>query len=410
MIHRSNYKKIIESLSKQEITIIIGARQVGKTTISQKVCQDLKEQGKKVLYLNLDIESDFANLNTQRDLLNKIKLEFGDSFGYVFIDEIQQKEDAGRFLKGIYDMNLPYKFIVTGSGSLELKEKVGEALTGRKYMLNMHTLSFKGFINYRTNYKYKDKLDDYCSVEKDKTHDYLQEYLAFGGYPKVVTSNNIQTKLDAMNEIFTSYISKDIAYLLGVRSPQKFVKLIKLLAVQSGGIINYSQLASDTNISVDTLKNYLWYAEQTFIISIVKPYFTNSKKELVKSPTVYFNDIGMLNFGTGIYGNQHIHNGFVFQNFIYKLLQNKYETEINKINYWRTKDKAEVDFVIHELGNTIPIEVKFTKLKKTEISRSFHSFINKYSPKKAIIVNLDLETEIIIKETTVSFIPYWKLL
>jgi len=158
MIHRSNYKKIIESLSKQEITILIGARQVGKTTISQKVCQDLQEQGKKVLYLNLDIESDFAYLNTQRDLLNKIKLEFGDSFGYVFIDEIQQKEDAGRFLKGIYDMNLPYKFIVTGSGSLELKEKVGEALTGRKYMLNMHTLSFKEFINYKTNYKYKDKL------------------------------------------------------------------------------------------------------------------------------------------------------------------------------------------------------------------------------------------------------------
>ena len=411
MINRDIENIIIDSLNKKEVTIIAGARQVGKTTILKHIISKLKSRSEKVLYFNLDIEQDNKYFASQQLLINKIQLENGNGPSFVFIDEIQQKEDAGRFLKGLYDMNLPYKFVVTGSGSLELKEKISEALTGRKHLIEMYPVSFREFINFKTNYKYKNKLELFFNLEKDKTKLLLNEYLTFGGYPAVITADNITAKKEVMNEIFSSYITKDITYLLGVRAPDKFVKLIQLLAVYSGYIVNYSQLAQETGLRTETLKTYLWYAEQTFIIKIVKPYFTNGKKEITKSPTIYFNDLGMWNFSKGMYGTT-INNtdGMIFQNFVYLILKDNFTTGLAKVNYWRSKDKAEVDFIIHQQTGITPVEVKFSNINKTTVSRSFRSFINIYSPKIGYIVSPDFEAIITIGKTKVLFIPFWKLI
>lgn len=410
MIKRLNYDLVLKYLDKKEIIILIGARQVGKTTVLQEIMKDLSRSENNILYFNLDIENDASFFESQEKLLNRIGLEFEKKPAYIFIDEIQQKQDAGRFLKGLYDMNLPYKFIVTGSGSLELKQQVGEALTGRKRLMIMDTVSFREFVDYKTNYKYSKRLNAYFSIEAQKTQNFLNEYLIFGGYPKVVTSKDTTDKKEVLTEIFNSYITKDISFLLGVRSTDKFIKLIKLLAVQSGGILNYNQLASDVGVNVDTLKNYLWYAEQTFIISIIRPYFTNAKKELTKSPVVYFNDIGLLNFAIGRMEITSLDNGFLFQNFVFNLLRQKYQSPTSPINHWRTKDKAEVDFIVHSKGEIIPVEVKFSELKKTSISRSFRSFVNKYQPKKAFIVNLSMKEKLMLGETEIQFIPYQDLI
>lgn len=404
MIARKIKSKLLDSLKLKEITILIGARQIGKTTILKEIIKGLKN----ALYFNLDIEQDNRYFNSQQEFLNKIQLEVGSKKAYIFIDEIQQKEDAGRFLKGLYDMDLPYKFIATGSGSLELKEKIGEALTGRKHLIEMSSVSFEEFVDYKTSYKYTKSLTSFYNVERTKTRLLLDEYLKFGGYPAVVTADTILRKKEIMNEIFVSYITKDISYLLGVKYPDKFVKLIRLLAVQSGGILNYSQLSQDVGIRLETLKTYLWYAEQTYIISIVKPFFTNAKKEITKSPSIYFNDIGMCNFSRSNFNSDTI-DGMIFQNFIYLKLKAKHEKGLQKINYWRTKNKAEVDFIIHTKEGIVPVEVKYSELKKTAITRSFRSFINKYAPKKAYIINLSLDDNILINETDVIFILYWKL-
>jgi len=409
MIRRTIKKRVVDSLSLKEITIITGARQIGKTTLLKEIINDLKHKGKETLYFNLDIEEDKRHFESQQRLLNKIELEVGRQHAYIFVDEIQQKENAGRFLKGIYDMGLPYKFIVTGSGSLELKEKVSEALTGRKYLIEMGPVSFIEFVNFKTNYKYQSKLPLFFEAEKEKTELLLNEYLIFGGYPAVITAGTINRKLEVMNDIFTSYITKDISYLLKIRQPDKFVKLIRLLAVLSGNILNYTQLAQDVGVKLDTLKTYLWYAEQTFIIKTVKPYFTNLKKELTKSPTVYFNDLGMLNFSKGGFRTSPL-DGMLFQNFIYINLKEKYDKGLSHVNYWRTKDKAEVDFIIHTDYGVVPVEVKIKKIKNPTVSRSYKSFITKYSPIKGAVVNLELTYELTSGETKVLFMPYWKLL
>ena len=165
-IRRDIFQDLKSHLAKKEITLIVGPRQAGKTTLMMLLKEYLESVRKKTVFLSLDFENDQKFFSSQNALIEKLKLEFGNNEGYVFIDEIQRKEDAGVFLKGLYDMSLPYKFIVSGSGSVELKEKVHESLAGRKAMFEVFPVSFREFVNFKTGYKYDDKLADYFTVEK----------------------------------------------------------------------------------------------------------------------------------------------------------------------------------------------------------------------------------------------------
>ena len=138
LIKRSVYPKLLAHLENDEITLLVGPRQAGKTTLMLALIDELREKKLKYIYLNLDIEKDRYFFASQDRLVEKIKIEIGNSKGYVFIDEIQRKENAGLFLKGISDMKLPYKFVVTGSGSVELKEKIYESLAGRKRIFEIY--------------------------------------------------------------------------------------------------------------------------------------------------------------------------------------------------------------------------------------------------------------------------------
>jgi predicted AAA+ superfamily ATPase len=411
MIKRKIKKEIVAHLNKKEISLIAGARQIGKTTLLQEIMNDLITANEKVLFLNLDIESHFVYFKTQDTLLNKIRLELGES-GFVFIDEIQRLENAGLFLKGIYDSNLAYKFIVTGSGSLELKENISESLAGRKRVFEMMPVSFTEFVNHKTGYRYEDRLSQFFDIEKEKTNSLLIEYLNFGGFPRVITENLLPEKAKIMDEIVKSYIEKDLVYLLKIDRPELFSLLIKILSLLCGKMINFSELAKQTNLSVPTIKKYLWYAEKTFCIYWVTPYFSNALKEITKSATCYFNDLGFRNYPIGQMGNLQINQqmGFVFQNFIFLILKEYTRWKNCSINYWRSTDKAEVDFVLNFTTSVIPVEVKYGTIKKPTVSRSFRSFIEKYAPAEAWIINLDFESEMTINSTKVIFKPFYKLL
>ena len=131
-IQRTSIEEITKHLQSKEITMLVGPRQAGKTTIMLLIKEQLDKQGEKTLHLNIDQDDHRKYFNSQTDLVNYLNLYFGTKKGYLFIDEIQRLDNAGLFLKGIYDRNLPYKMIVSGSGSLELKEKIHESLAGRK--------------------------------------------------------------------------------------------------------------------------------------------------------------------------------------------------------------------------------------------------------------------------------------
>ncbi len=409
LIKRNIYKDLLSHAEKKEISLLTGPRQSGKTTLMNLLKSELEKDGKRTLFLNLDSEMDKNYFSSQHMLLKKIELEFGDKKGYIFIDEIQRKNDAGIFLKGLYDMNLPHKLIVSGSGSLELKEKIHESLVGRKRIFELGTVSFDEFVNFKTDYKYDDDLAAFFELEHELINIYLAEYLNFGGYPRVVLEKEQREKIFVINDIFHSYLEKDISYLLKVERIDAFSDLIKILAGRLGNLTNYSNIASEINISVQTLKNYLFYAEKTFILQKVMPYFKNSSKEIVKSPVYYFYDIGLRNFSINLFGNN-ADFGHVFENLVLNIIKEKIKFTNGSIHFWRTLDKAEVDFVLDFGREIIPIEVKYKKYKMPKLEASMRSFIGKYAPKKAFIVNLELNTLLNVNNTDVCFISIGELL
>jgi len=410
MINRNLLKEIRKHLSKKEISLIVGPRQAGKTTLMMILKAELEKKGDPTLFLNMDIERDLRFFASQESLVRKIELELGKKGGYVFINEIQRKENAGLFLKGIYDMNLPYKLIVSGSGSLELKEKIHESLVGRKRIFELNTLSFDEFVNFKTNNKYSSRLTEFFSLEKERTSELLIEYLNFGGYPRVVLEETAKEKRSIIDEIFRSYLEKDISFLLRVERIDAFRNLVTLLAGQIGQLINLSEISNTIGISVLTLKNYLWYGEKTFIFNRLLPYFSNIRKEITRSPKIYFFDLGLRNYCLGIFGTvaKSVGYGHVFENLVYNMIRQRIQTTGSSLHFWRTKDKAEVDFIIKKGDRIIPLEIKYGKINK--ISRSFRSFIERYHPSDAYIVTPEYESGMDVHDTQVHFIPFWKLL
>ena len=245
-IKRGILSEIRDHLSKPEITVITGPRQSGKTTLVRILEEELKKAGKSTMYFNLDIEEDSIYFRSQMNFLRKIKLEIGEEEGFIFIDEVQRIKNAGIFLKGLYDMNLPYKFIVTGSGAIDLKGKIQESLVGRKRIFELDTISFEEFVNYRTSYRYEEKLEDFFEVEKERTLNFLDEYLQFGGYPRVVTEETAREKHQVIREIFNSYLEKDVTGFLRVMKVHSFSLLIRTLGILVGRILNFSNLSSLT--------------------------------------------------------------------------------------------------------------------------------------------------------------------
>ena len=159
-IQRRLMTMLMEHLDHPEVTMLVGPRQSGKTTILKQLDAQLRAGGRNTLWFNLDFEDDFRHLASQGALLQKIRLELG-SGGVVFIDEIQRKENAGLFLKGLYDQGLPWKFVVSGSGSIELKDKISESLAGRKRLFELATVNFGEFADFRTGYRYANRLREF---------------------------------------------------------------------------------------------------------------------------------------------------------------------------------------------------------------------------------------------------------
>lgn len=413
MIKRALFQKLQDHLLNPEITLIVGPRQAGKTTLMEMLRDDLEKKGEKTIFLNLDFDADRPFFQSQDKLLQRITYEIRGK-GYIFIDEIQRKENAGLFLKGLYDMKLPYKFIASGSGSIELKEKIHESLAGRKRLFELSTLTFEEFVAFKTDYKHIEengsfeKLAPFFDLYKERALQYLEEYLNFGGYPKVVLAQTFEEKQAAIADIYQSFLEKDMSILLGIQKTESLTALVRILASQIGNLVNIAELSSTLGISVQTVKNYLWYLEKTYIVRRVSPFFKNARKEITKAPTYYFVDLGLRNFAANLFGNAAASlNGFLFENFVYNSLNNHLQLTPTTIHFWRTKDKAEVDFVLDTGLEVIPVEAKYSHLKRPEMSRSFRSFLTKYKPSKAYIINLSLTQEINIEGVRVCFLPFF---
>ncbi len=413
MIKRKILAKLEEHLSSDQMTILIGPRQVGKTYLMRILKDQLEKAGKKTIWLSLDNDEDKDRFISQTALVSFIELIAGKEIAFVFIDEIQRKENAGLFLKGIFDMHLPYKFIISGSGSLELKAKIPESMAGRKRLFTIDPISFEEFVNFRTHYQYETKLKDFFELEKGKTDRFLAEYMVFGGYPRVILADTIDMKQEEMREIYRSYVERDIRDLLNLEKTDAFTKLLKIMASQIGSLVNVTELSSTVGLDGKTVKHYLSYLEQTFIMKKVTPYYRNIRKEITKAPIYYFYDTGLRNWLLGLFGLPEIPallGGHLFENIVFNLLKEQLGFSPIQIHFWRTRDHAEVDFILEKGVEALPVEAKYTKMTQLEVPRSFRNFLSKYQPKVGYIVNLGGRWETKIGNTSVYSLPFYGLI
>ncbi|KKT77515.1 MAG: ATPase [Microgenomates group bacterium GW2011_GWB1_44_8] len=392
----------------------MGPRQSGKTTILEKLRDDLQNTGKQTVFLNLDIIEDRQWFSSQHALIELVERRIGPGRAVVFIDEISRLENAGLFLKGLYDLKSGHKFVVTGSGSLELKSNIIEPLTGRKQTFYCYPLSFTEFVAYKLGLETADFDEEYSKVTRElatqplKRQRLVDEYVNFGGYPGVVLAQTEEEKNRILREVYLSYLEKDIGLLLHVEKEQAFGNLVKILASQTGNLINRAELSATLGVSEKTVERYLYLLEKTFVIDVVRPFYRNARKELVKSPKIYFVDLGFLYMAQGVLPTiQRRPVGNVFENACY--LRIKELDFVRPAQFWRTKSGAEVDFVVvsPRTGNLIPVEVKMSS--KGTFGKSLISFIRAYQPEVGYIYFQSGEEKGSGKtygKTDIKFMPY----
>lgn len=382
-IPRTVLSEIQGHLDKPEITVILGPRQAGKTTILSRLREEMNQKGKKTLFLSLDNLEEREHFVSQNALLRRIELAFGKSAkGYVFIDEVQRLKDAGVFLKGLYDMGNPHKFVVTGSGSLELKASIAESMVGRKKEFFVHPLSFSEFFAYRSGER-PDKIREFFEVRPHEGERVFDEYATYGGYPRVALAETKAEKENILREIYAAYVERDVKALLGIEKDAAYGELVRYLAGTVGGVINRAEISRAAGVSEKTVRQYLDVLEKTYIVRIAHPFHRNITKELTKSPKVYFVDLGLRNYAAQNFQSFHgrVDKGMVFENFVFARL-----LELNlpfPPKFWRTQAGAEVDFVMERGGEILPVEAKSGDAPR--ISRGLMSFVRHYAPAEAYV-------------------------
>jgi len=378
--------KIIKYLNTEDIVVLHGARQVGKTSILKWIENYLKEKKRKVFYIDLEFGRYVDILNAGPSEFLKLLEEEGFETGkdkktFVLIDEIQYLEDPSSFLKLMADHHKNIKLIVSGSSSFEIKSKFRDSLVGRTVNFEVFGLCFEEFLLFKKYHYEKGKI--FTEKKISELKNYFKEYVLYGGYPKIVLTGAVERKEKYLEQILDTYVKKDIRDLAEIKDIEKFNKLLEALASQSGNLLNVAELANTSRLSMQSVDKYLFLMENTYIIKLLRPFSGNIRAELFKKPKIFFYDSGLMQM-------------LWLKRLQSEIIGNVFETSIlselikifggKSVYFWRTKNKQEIDFILKMKKEIMPIESKlnFEKFKGS----SLDYFKSKYKIKKYKIIGL----------------------
>lgn len=406
-----------------EVIVITGMRQVGKTSIIRLLLNNLPKKT-PTFYFDLEDMNLLEICNKGADsLVAYLKLLGADLTQRVVvaIDEIQYLKTPSNLLKLLHDHHPAIKLIVSGSSSLEIRSKFSDSLAGRKALFELDTLSFSEFLQFRDERASLVKENagtlisavaqgpnEHAMLVESLLEPHLADYLIWGGFPGVTLHAEAERKLSLLRDIHTSYIRKDIKDIANIEDVMGYNRLLQLLAGQCGNLVNINELSVTVGLSINTVKKYLFLLEQTYVMTLLRPWHSNQRKELTKMPKVYFNDIGLRNIARGTINPQAITDGAQFENFVFCELKKLFIPN-ETLFFWRTAGGAEVDFIAVRGGVPLPIEVKEGKMKRPAVSRSLRSFITAFTPPVAVVLNGGLSCSMTVEKTTVHFVPLFAM-
>ncbi len=372
-------EEVLKYLDSRECIVIYGARQVGKTSLLEYIMENhLQNNEKNVFYFDLELPSLLELCNKGAEQVYDYLIQKGaeaDKKIYLIIDEIQYLDNPTNFIKLLHDHYENVKLLVSGSSSFEMKKKFRESLAGRTVDFELYPLSFEEFLVFKEK-NYELRLENSNTINSELIP-LAEEYLRFGGYPKIVLEPSEEKKFTFLSQIINTYVRKDIRNLADIKDLASFNKLLEVLASQSGKLVNISELANTIAISRETVSAYIDILEKTFIIKLVTPFHKNLRTELSKNPKIFMLDTGMMHllwlkeFPKTIPGNS-------FETFIFCELLKAGKTT----HFWRTTNKQEVDFVV-EGKNLHGIEAKYNF--QSADKKNLAAFAREYSCKATLV-------------------------
>lgn len=354
MIHRILEEKLAPLLHGNKAIIIMGARQVGKSTLLKMMLDNSND----TLWLNgddTDVQEMFRNISSTR-----LRAIIGNN-KIIIIDEAQRITDIGLRIKLITDQMTGVQVIATGSSSFELASKVNEPLTGRKREFRMFPFSFREMVQHTS---FLDELR------------MLPHRLVYGYYPEIVSSEGDEKIL--LKELSDSYLYKDILSFENINKPDKLSRLLRALALQIGCQVSYSEVGNLIGLDSKTVERYVDILERAYIIFRLGSFSRNMRNELKSSRKIYFWDTGIRNAVIGNFAQIENRNdvGELWENFIIaeRLKQNAYNGSFASIGFWRTKQQKEIDYIEEENSKLHAFEFKWNEKKaKTKCPDAFAS-------------------------------------
>ncbi|MGC4129666.1 MAG: ATP-binding protein [Bergeyella sp.] len=370
MVDRIIKNTISERLFKGKTIIVIGARQVGKTTLIREVLK-----GKDFLFLDGDdplIRERLTNPNTK-----EIETIIGNA-EIVFVDEAQRIENIGLTAKIIHDQFKNVQLIMSGSSAFELRNQTNEPLTGRKFEYFLFPISYQEYEN--------------SAGHLDAARD-LENRLIYGFYPDVI--NNRGEERAVLNEITQSYLFKDILAFSSIKKPEILEKILQALAFQVGSEVSYNEIAQLTGVDKNTVASYIHLLELSYIVYPLTSFSRNLRNEIKTNRKIYFYDNGVRNALIQNFNPIGLRNdvGALWENFLMseRLKRNHYHHYYCNKYFWRTKQQQEIDYVEEADGKITGFEFKWNPKAKAKIPANF-------------VKTYNAEFEVISKENFRNFV------
>lgn len=350
-------KRILED---DKVGIILGARQVGKTTLVKHALV-----GKDALFLNFDVEVDKARFRAAASLTPAEGLGFLGTPSFLVIDEAQRLSETSRIIKGWHDVGIAAKILLLGSSSLDLLDQAAESLTGRNRKLVLPPLIFAETLGIQTWFPEEGADPGHlCRHFAPQLRTLLLQRMAFGSYPEIVTSAE---PIELLRELSSDYLWKDVLQAGLVKTPDLIKRLLLLLAHQAGSEVSVSELATQLQMARPTVERYLDLLEQSFVIFRLPSYSTNPRKEISKSQKIFFWDTGIRNALLNAFSTEE------FRPDIGSLWENWVIAEVAKHNalhgspaglyFWRNRGQSEVDLVVKEGNRLRAFEIKWSRTR-----------------------------------------------